>query len=335
MELLRWIGAPGEEPGLRQYLAWSNEVGLFEALESGPLSASNLGEKTLLSEAGVDALTGVLLALGLLRRDAAELVLTDLATTYLLSSSPYWVGEFLFFGQNDGLPAKYCKNSIQHSLQSSRLRRLWQRLVPPPYWRDPWVMANTHARNFSPTVKAARAGLFSGITHLVDVAGGTGTFSIPLMLEYPQMKVTMIDLPPVVEIARDYLARYGLENRVTLRGMDVFQKKWSLGDCDAIFFGNFLHGSNDEQCEFFCKQSFDALQEGGQIFIHEMIWNDDKDGPLVTALWNAKMRSICSGRQRTANELSALCRAAGFEDDRVIQTSGCWSLVCGRKREGG
>ena len=338
MELLGWIGVPSErEPGLRQYLAWSNEAGVFEALASGPLSASSIRRATLLSEAGVDALTGVLLALGLLRRDAGELALTDMARTYLLSSSPYWVGEFLYFGQELDLPAKYLNRSIRKEPRSSRLRRLWnrfarQRPAPQSHWRNPWVMANTHARNIAPTVKAARSGLFSDVNHLVDVGAGTGTLTIPLALEYPQLRVTMIDLPPVLEIARDYLARYGLENRVTFHGMDVFKEKWCLGDCDAIFFGNLLHGSGDKQCELLCKQSFDALQDGGQIFIHEMIWNDNKDGPMVTALWNATMRAIGPGRQRTAKELSAFCRAAGFQDDRFVQTSGCWSLVSARKR---
>lgn len=334
-DLLGWIAVPEKtEPDLRQYLTWSSEAGIFNVLAGAPRSASEVIEQTPLNERGVDALIGILLALKLLRRSAGKLSLSDLARTYLLSSSAYYIGDFLFYPHEQSLPPNYCKsqkkNRVQNSAHSA-LRRLWGKLFPPPHWRNPCVMENTHVRNLSPTVKAARSGLFAGISHLIDVGGGTGTLSIPLVLEYPQLKVTLIDLPPVVEIARGYLARYGVEDRVMLQPMDVAQEDWRFGGCDAIFFGNFLHGSSDKQCELFCTRSYDALQEGGRIFIHEMIWNDEKDGPLTTALWNAKMRMLGSGRQRTAKELTNFCRVAGFVDNHVVQTSGCWSIVSGRK----
>jgi hypothetical protein len=62
-----------------------------------------------------------------------------------------------------------------------------------------------------------------------------------------------------------------------------------------------------------------------------MLWNDQRDGPLVTALWNFWMTTISSGRQRTRSELAALLHRAGFDEPAVVPTAGGFSLLVSRK----
>ncbi len=114
-------------------------------------------------------------------------------------------------------------------------------------------------------------------------------------------------------------------------GIDVFSYPWSPPPCDGIFIGNFLHGFRRRALQARLFEAFERLTPGGRIWIHEMIWNENKDGPLMTAMCNATMRSGGAGRQRTAAELMSLLRSAGFISPYVVPTAGAFALVAARK----
>jgi acetylserotonin N-methyltransferase len=98
-----------------------------------------------------------------------------------------------------------------------------------------------------------------------------------------------------------------------------------------MFIGNFLHGYPDDICRRLCLEAFRCLLPGGKLWIHEMIWNENRDGPLITALMHAGMRSGTPGRQRTAKELTDFLLAVGFVDPYVLPTAGAFALIVGRK----
>lgn len=202
-----------------------------------------------------------------------------------------------------------------------------------PGWRfgSPVRLSNQHARNLPACAAAVRTGEFANVRCLVDIAGGSGTLCIPLALEYSQMRIVLTELPRALPNVRPFLEEHGLENRIELLGVDVFSYPWPLPPCDGIFIGNFLHGFDDEHCRRVCPEAFERLTPGGRIWIHEMIWNENKDGPLMTAMCNATMRSGGAGRQRTATELKSLLRSAGFIGSYVVPTAGAFALVAARK----
>jgi acetylserotonin N-methyltransferase len=166
---------------------------------------------------------------------------------------------------------------------------------------------------------------------MLDLAGGSGTFSIPLALDYPQMRIVLADLPESLRDVRQMLATHGLDQQIQLRGIDALHAPWRLPENDGIFIGNFLHAFDDTVCINVLKEAHCRLSLGGKIWVHEMLWYENRDGPLITALWHAAMRSAGPGRQRTGSELSRLLAAAGFSDMRVIPTSGAYAMVVGRK----
>src|SRR5438874_1484616 len=50
---------------------------------------------------------------------------------------------------------------------------------------------------------------FSGARRLLDVGGGPGTFAVLLAQKYPDLQVTVLDLPEVVSIARELIQEAG------------------------------------------------------------------------------------------------------------------------------
>src|SRR5437667_16209 len=98
-----------------------------------------------------------------------------------------------------------------------------------------------HSRSLHLGVAAARRlAEFAGVERLLDVAGGSGCFSIALAQRHPEMRCTVMELARVAKLARGYIAEFGLEGRVDTLVANMFADPWPPG-YDAVFLSNILH----------------------------------------------------------------------------------------------
>ena len=100
---------------------------------------------------------------------------------------------------------------------------------------------------------------------------------------------------------------------------------------DIFFFGDIFHDWTEEKCLLLAKKCFNKLPKGGKIILHEMLFNNDKTGPLLTAAYNMKMMLWTEGTQYSQNEISDILKKAGFTKIKIIQALGNWSLIVGEK----
>lgn len=345
LALLNSLAAKGyhDDVTLVQYVAWAAATGLLEALASGATDTERaLVDGTPLTEAGVDALVGVLATIGVIVRDGERLALSPASQEYLVPSSPYFMGESLFVSCDHTLPEAYVEPSATSPM--ARVRRgLANRLTrlagvvrgdqgwTPDDWRlgSEMRLVNQHSRNLPGGVAAAQLAVFDEATCIADIGGGTGTFAIPIAQRLPGARVVLTDLPDAVDGVRRFLDRYDETNRIEVVAMDMFDHPWPLPVCDAIFFGNVIHIFGDEEVREVAEQSRKHLDRSGVLVFHELVWNTDKTGPLKTALFNATMRTY-AGKQRTVAELQALLDGAGFTDLFAHDTAGGFTAVGGR-----
>lgn len=183
-----------------------------------------------------------------------------------------------------------------------------------------------HCMFLPAAIGVANRGDFSGVRHLLDVAGGSGCFCIALALRYPDVKFTILDLPSVCQQAEEYIGSYGLEERIKIMGLDMFAGAWGT-DHDAVLFSNVLHDWDWQSCLELVRKAYDSLLQGGRVYVHEMLLTETKDGPLVAAYFSMKMMIAAEGKQFTAGELNDLLRQGGFVDVTVTPTYGYFSLV--------
>jgi 3-hydroxy-5-methyl-1-naphthoate 3-O-methyltransferase len=304
---------------LAQYLAWSEQAGIFAVgARRDSFSIDALRAGTPLNDAGIDALVAILASLDLVRRERhGTYCLTRTAREYLVPDSPYYVGDGLYHDCEKPLPAAFLREPFVGGGTETGSR-----------WTIETRLRIQHSRNFAPNVVAARSGRFERVRHLLDVGGGSGTFAIPLVLDRSETRVTLVDLPDSVDQIRSFLNEYGVADRIDVIGRNVFTEEWTFPSCDSIFFGNVFHSSSDDACRFLLAKSFDMLPPGGQVALHEVLFDEDRCGPLIAALWNANMvvRSP-GGKQRTASELTGMLWRAGFCSCRVTPTAAGFSLV--------
>jgi SAM-dependent methyltransferase len=330
-ELTVRLGVKGiQDRRLVQWLAWSEAAGILSLMaDRGSVTLDDVMSRTVLSECGADVLLGILASLGLIHKRDGKYTLSELARQYLIAKSPYYFGDVLYAGCSKRLPNPF--------LRAPRMYFPIEKVVLSAYW---WLagfgtarmLRNQHGRNLAPNVVASRTGRFDGVKHLVDVAGGTGTFAIPFAQRYPDAHVTLTDMPRSVKEIKRYLARHGLEGRIRVVGMDMFRTPWPIAACDGIFLGNILHTYADDGCSLLLQEAARHLAPDGRIWVHEVLWNDNKDGPLTTALWNGTLRRFTEGRQRTGAEIIALLGRSGFVDAQITATAGGFSLVEARAR---
>lgn len=307
-----------------QYIAWSASVGVFSAMSGGKtVEITDLCDATILNEDGVDSLIPILRALGLVEENGGAYRLTALAEEYFLPESPFYVGPGLFWGCDKPIPAAYLRCGTCSEKPTDPALTL-------PLPETSVLLKVQLSRNLAPGVIAARSGYFEGISHLIDIGGGAGSIAIPFALDNPKAKVTVVDLPEKLADIRDILSSYGLEEQFELRAMDVFSTGWHFPSCDGMLFGNFFHLFPDAKSRSLCEQCFETLPPGGRIFMHEVLFDEDRSGPLIAALWNANMHMI-GGRQRTAGELRTMLTRAGFSEVRLTPTLARFSLLEGRK----
>src|SRR5215475_1013794 len=98
-----------------------------------------------------------------------------------------------------------------------------------------------------PTAQAITALVSPVSGRVLDVAAGHGLFGILLAQKNPGVRVTALDWPKVVEVAKRNADRMGVGDRYATITGDAFKVELQ-GPYDLILLTNLLHHFSAEQC---------------------------------------------------------------------------------------
>jgi len=150
-----------------------------------------------------------------------------------------------------------------------------------------------------------------GHRRLLDVGGGEGAFLEAAAARAPHLSLVLFDLPPVAARAQARLARAGLASRATVVGGDVFTQPLPTG-ADLISLVRVIHDHDDPQALRILQAARQALQPGGVLLVAEPMAGTSGAEPMGDAYFGFYLLAMGQGRPRTAEELRALLRQAGF-----------------------
>jgi hypothetical protein len=303
----------------------ADELDVFGMLAERPSTAAEMQQRLAVPMRSALALLGALAACGFLVKHGDRFHLTDLARTYLLKSS-----EFYWVPMLNGVRVAGSTRTLLDALRTENLgpddptTRRWERGEMSP---DDAQASNQrfHSHSMPAAVGLARNNDFSGVHRLLDVAGGSGCYSIQLALRHPHLRCTVADLPVVAADTRKYIERYCCGDRVDTFSFNMFDDAWPSG-YDAIFFSNVFHDWDPQRIDELARRSFDALPSGGRIFLHEMLLDDSRTGPKQTALFSVMMLNT-RGKQFSVVELADVLGRAGFVQLTVNHSYGYYSLL--------
>lgn len=306
----------------------ADEIGVFKTLAVTPMDGDELAQQLNISKRAAEVILAVLAAHGHLVKYNGKFQLTASSQEFLNPSSPYYMGAVIEMCRN--LPSDH--RAIKESLLQDKAAYTTQ--LDPDKWVDDTSLqqlrnfaASVHAFMFPTAMAVAMKGDFSGVNKFLDVAGGSGCYSIAMATRFPHMDIAIMELPAVCQIIPEYTSQYDLQDKIKLIEADMFKDAWPLG-FDAHFFSNIFHDWDAEKCRQLAQKSFAALPSGGKIFLHESLINDNKDGPPVPALYSMNLAVWTpGGKQYSAEELKAILSEAGFEGFSVVAAYSHFSLV--------
>lgn len=163
---------------------------------------------------------------------------------------------------------------------------------------------------------------FSQFGRIVDVGGGHGTLARLIAAKAPAAKVTVFDLPHVIEGATERLGDE-CSMRVDFQGGSFFD---SIPRADLCVLKHILHDWNDEDARRILTNCRNALNHGGRVLVCEMVVGPGPDG-LAALIMDIEMLVGAGGRERTLSEFADLFVEAGLRLERVIGTQGPIQLL--------
>ena len=167
--------------------------------------------------------------------------------------------------------------------------------------------------------------------NLIDVGGGSGSYTIGFLKAVHGMKATIFDLPEVIPLAQERISEEGLEERVTLAAGDYNKDDLPSGHDLALLSAIIHQNSHEQNVTLYCK-IFSALVPGGRIVVRDYAMNSDRTKPASGAMFAINMLvNTLGGNSYTFEEIKSGLEEAGFERVKLLQDSEMSSLVEGYK----
>jgi ubiquinone/menaquinone biosynthesis C-methylase UbiE len=246
-------------------LITAGELGLFEALSSGPLDVPALAQATASSERGIGDLARFLGTCGYLVRDGERYANTEQAQRWFTSK-----------GQVDyapGLRWTALSWQLMGTLTDAVKRgapamSLWAKMGEQPSW-GPTFSRYMHAfaEHLGPEL-LAKVKLPAGAKRLLDLGGSHGLHSIAFVRAHPGLSAVLVDQASALTDTAARLSQQGLSERIQLRPGDLREVEWGEG-YDAVLFLSVAHNQTAADNAQTFKRIARALKPGGVLVVHE------------------------------------------------------------------
>jgi demethylspheroidene O-methyltransferase len=155
---------------------------------------------------------------------------------------------------------------------------------------------------------------------LLDIGGGAGAFAIEVARRWPQLEITIADLPAVAAIARRRVADAGFEHRIEVVGVDAAREPLP-GGYDTVSLVRILHDHDEPMALSLLAAANTALNDDGMLLVAEPMADAPGAGELIAAYFNVYLLAMGSGRPRRFDELSKLLEKGGFTRIQRRRTS--------------
>ena len=156
-------------------------------------------------------------------------------------------------------------------------------------------------------------------TKILDVGGGSGTYTIAFLKEVRNLSATLFDLPGVIPMARERLSANGLIRRVSFVSGDFYQDPLPAGH-DLVWLSAIIHQNGRSQNQKLFIKCYKALTIGGRLWIRDYIMDETRIKPPAGAIFAINMLvGTPAGSACTLDEVLEDLNAAGFTDAKMIR----------------
>ncbi|MCX7800288.1 MAG: acetylserotonin O-methyltransferase [Fimbriimonadales bacterium] len=157
---------------------------------------------------------------------------------------------------------------------------------------------------------------------LLDVGGGSGTYSVAFLRANPDATATVFDLPAVATMAARRFEQEGLAGRGRAVGGDFGTDPLPEGH-DLVLLSAIIHMNGTEENVRLFHKCRRALQPNGRLVVRDHLMSEDRTEPAAGALFAVNMLVATErGRTYTLAEVASMLRDAGFGEPEVLDRPG-------------
>jgi hypothetical protein len=308
-------------------LAAGADLDVFNLLYAAPLSAADVADRLRCDRRAMTVLLDALSSLGVLVKSEEHYALAPGAAPLVVDDSPRSVAPML-----------------RH--QATCLRR-WARL--------PWVVQSGRPADAGSSVRGPDADQqsFIGAMHVVsgsvaeplireinpggfhcvlDLGGGSGTWTLAWLQTDPAVRAILFDLPEVIPLARERLTQCGVAERVDLVAGDFYVDPLPRG-VDLVWMSAIIHQNSPDENRALYRRAAEALESGGRLLIRDIVMEPSRTAPPAGALFAVNMLvATAGGGTYTLAEIRDGLHSAGFEDVQLIRRDeGMHAVVSARR----
>jgi predicted O-methyltransferase YrrM len=295
-----------------QVLFTLNELGVFDRLAESARTADDLAGEIGAQRDPLERLLNAGVALGLLRLGGPAYSNSEAAGSVLVSGAPGYLGDWMrWMGR---LAGRFQR--LAHSVRTGEPADdpMLHLGGDPEFTRDFIMGMHDYAQ-----VRGSEVTSYvdlGGVERLIDVGGGPGTYAIEFARKWPQLHVTVFDLPSVVGFADANIRAAGLQDRVTTVAGNYLADDLGHG-YDAALLSDVLHQEDADMALEVLRRVHGAIRAGGRLVVQGMFLNEDRVSPRWPTLASLIMLvSYGAGRIYTVEETMRMVEEAGFRSPR-------------------
>jgi len=303
------------------------DLELFDLVSGGSLTAKEVARKLQCEVRGVLILLDSLVSLQLLRKRGTSYFMPPGTAAFRSADSPESILAM----------AQHQANCLRNWVQLAKVVKMGRPAEKLPSVRGAegdatafiGAMHNVSVPIADKVIKTLAPFRF---THLLDIGGASGTWTVAFLRACPSAQATLFDLPHVISMARQRLEDAQLLDRVRLVAGD-FMMDGLPGGADLAWVSAIVHQNSREQNRTLFTKVYQSLTPGGRVAIRDILMDESRSKPPAGALFAVNMLVATEGGGTfTFGELREDLADSGFIKPSVVRRDeGMNSIVVARK----
>jgi ubiquinone/menaquinone biosynthesis C-methylase UbiE len=311
-------------------LITGTELGVFNLIAEGIRTVDEIAGRSKASVRGIRMLLDALVGLGYLSKKGDRYGLEPIADVFLVPGKPGYMGDLVVTLGTIRFNWDTLTDSVREGkpIATVDVEQAGREFFPK-------LVAGLFPGNYNSArtvVKSLSAKTKKSIKNVMDVAAGSGAWSIPFAEAIPDATVTVVDFPEVTAITRQFTERFGVGSQYDYVEANMREADFGRDKFDLIILGHIIHSEGEKWGKDLVKRSYEALRPGGRLLIAELVPEDSKSHPWIPLIFGLNMLMLTTeGGVFTMREYRLWLKDTGFTKVKTIEAQAASPLILATK----
>jgi SAM-dependent methyltransferase len=300
----------------------ATRLGIFEVLSQGTKDCRELAAALGTQGDSLHLMLEALTSYGYVRRHGDRYKNSRMASKYLVSTAPNFVGNMVLFQEH----ADAMTRTLTTMVRTGRVEANYESYMNQDVerWRY-YVLGMRETARLSVSEVIGKVSIPADVNRLLDLGGSHGLYASAFCEHYPQLQAVVFDRSEAVKIGRELIASSPTRNRVTFVAGDMLSDP--LGEnYDVVLLFAVLHLFSRRRNSQLLARVADTIRPGGVLVIADFLL--DRLPTQWTASFSLGMRCFFGeGQAYDQTTIKHWLTEAGFNQVRVKHLRNPASLI--------